>query len=79
MVGDTLHTDVLGGAAYGIKTALVTDHGLFSGYDYTKFSSSSKPRLYLTSLSQRFENYWHTPKFEQPKKRGTEYERPNCL
>jgi len=37
MVGDTLHTDVLGGAAYGIKTALVTDHGLFSGYDYTKF------------------------------------------
>ena len=37
MVGDTLHTDVLGGAAYGIKTALVTDHGLFSGYDYKKF------------------------------------------
>ena len=37
MVGDTLHTDVLGGAAYGIKTALVTDHGLFSGYDYAKF------------------------------------------
>ncbi len=37
MVGDTLHTDILGGAAYGIKTALVTDHGLFSGYDYTKF------------------------------------------
>ena len=37
MVGDTLHTDILGGAAYGIKTALVTDHGLFSGYDYKKF------------------------------------------
>ena len=37
MVGDTLHTDVLGGAAYGIKTVLVTDHGLFSGYDYKKF------------------------------------------
>tara|TARA_B100000900_G_scaffold131229_1_gene111021 strand:- start:302 stop:1204 length:903 start_codon:yes stop_codon:yes gene_type:complete len=37
MVGDTLHTDILGGAAYGIKTALVTDHGLFSGYDYEKF------------------------------------------
>ena len=37
MVGDTLHTDVLGGAAYGIKTVLVTDHGLFSGFDYKKF------------------------------------------
>lgn len=31
MVGDTLHTDVLGGAAYGVKTVLVTDHGLFAG------------------------------------------------
>ena len=37
MVGDTLHTDVLGGAAYGVKTVLVTDHGLFAGYDYAKF------------------------------------------
>ena len=37
MVGDTLHTDILGGAAYGIKTALVTDNGLFSGYDHKKF------------------------------------------
>ena len=42
MVGDTLHTDVLGGAAYGIKTALVTDHGLFSGYDYTKFINKTQ-------------------------------------
>lgn len=33
MVGDTLHTDVLGGAARGFRTALVTDHGLFSGRD----------------------------------------------
>ena len=33
MVGDTLHTDVLGGAAYGVKTVLVTDHGLFAGCD----------------------------------------------
>ena len=30
MVGDTLHTDILGGAAYGVKTALVTGHGLFA-------------------------------------------------
>jgi len=42
MVGDTLHTDVLGGAAYGIKTALVTDHGLFSGYDYAKFINKTR-------------------------------------
>ncbi|MDJ0821617.1 MAG: HAD hydrolase-like protein [Paracoccaceae bacterium] len=31
VVGDTLHTDILGGAARGYRTALVTDHGLFSG------------------------------------------------
>lgn len=34
MLGDTLHTDILGGNAYGIKTALVTDHGFFKGEDY---------------------------------------------
>ncbi len=28
MVGDTLHTDILGGAAAGLRTVLVTDHGL---------------------------------------------------
>lgn len=33
MVGDTLHTDILGGAAAGMKTVLVTDHGLFRGSD----------------------------------------------
>jgi HAD superfamily hydrolase (TIGR01450 family) len=33
MVGDTLHTDVLGGAAAGLKTVLVTDYGLFRGLD----------------------------------------------
>ncbi|HSF63210.1 MAG TPA: HAD hydrolase-like protein [Paracoccaceae bacterium] len=31
MVGDTLHTDVLGAAAAGCRTVLVTDHGLFAG------------------------------------------------
>ena len=30
MVGDTLHTDVLGGAAAGCRSVLVTDHGLFT-------------------------------------------------
>lgn len=33
MVGDTLHTDVLGGAAAGCGTVLVADHGLFRGHD----------------------------------------------
>ncbi len=33
MVGDTLHTDVLGGAAAGCVTVLVADHGLFRGQD----------------------------------------------
>ncbi len=37
MVGDTLHTDVLGGAAAGLKTVLVTDHGLFSGLNADDF------------------------------------------
>ena len=33
MVGDTLHTDVLGGAAQSWSTVLVSDHGLFRGRD----------------------------------------------
>jgi HAD superfamily hydrolase (TIGR01459 family) len=33
MVGDTLHTDVVGGAAQGWSTVLVSDHGLFKGVD----------------------------------------------
>ncbi len=33
MVGDTLHTDILGGAAQGWSTVLVSDHGLFRGRD----------------------------------------------
>ena len=41
MVGDTLHTDVLGGAAAGIGTILVTDHGLFRGHDVTPFIGKS--------------------------------------
>lgn len=31
MVGDSLHTDVLGGRHMGFATALVTDHGLLAG------------------------------------------------
>ncbi len=37
MVGDTLHTDILGGAAAGCRTVLVTDHGLFAGFDTAPF------------------------------------------
>ncbi len=37
MVGDTLHTDILGGAAAGFRTVLVQDHGLFSGHATDNF------------------------------------------
>lgn len=41
MVGDTLHTDVLGGAAAGCRTVLVADHGLFAGRDARAFIAAS--------------------------------------
>ncbi len=41
MVGDTLHTDVLGGAAAGCRSVLVTDHGLFAGLDVRPFIEAS--------------------------------------
>lgn len=41
MVGDTLHTDVLGGAAAGCRTVLVTDHGLFAGRDIGPYIRAS--------------------------------------
>lgn len=37
MIGDTLHTDVLGARARGWSTALITDHGLFAGLDVHRF------------------------------------------
>ncbi len=37
MVGDTLHTDVLGGAAAGMKTVLIENHGLFKGFDVEEY------------------------------------------
>ncbi|MEP1012169.1 MAG: HAD-IIA family hydrolase [Paracoccaceae bacterium] len=33
MVGDSLHTDILGGQAAGIKTALIAGYGFFGGHD----------------------------------------------
>lgn len=41
MVGDTLHTDVLGGRAAGMGTVLVTDHGLFAGRDVGPYIARS--------------------------------------
>ncbi len=41
MVGDTLHTDVLGGRAAGMGTVLITGHGLFRGHDVAPLIASS--------------------------------------
>ena len=41
MVGDTLHTDILGGRACGLKTVLVQDHGLFAGMDVARYIARS--------------------------------------
>mgnify|MGYP003624519165 FL=1 len=41
MCGDTLHTDILGAAARGWRTVLVTQDGLFAGYDTDAFSRQS--------------------------------------
>ena len=41
MVGDTLHTDILGGRAAGARTVLVRDHGLFAGRDTRPFIEAS--------------------------------------
>jgi len=41
MVGDTLHTDILGGAAAGWRTVLVTDHGVLAGLDVAASIESS--------------------------------------
>lgn len=42
MCGDTLHTDILGAAARGWRTVLVTKDGLFAGYDTQPFSKQSR-------------------------------------
>jgi len=41
MVGDTLHTDVWGGAAIGAKTVLMADYGLFAGLDVVPYIEKS--------------------------------------
>ncbi len=42
MCGDTLHTDILGAAARGWRTVLVTQDGLFAGHDTQPFSKQSR-------------------------------------
>ncbi|RKW15437.1 MAG: TIGR01459 family HAD-type hydrolase, partial [Cardiobacterium sp.] len=41
MCGDTLHTDILGGNAYGVRTALFTAHGFYRGLDYVYYIKDS--------------------------------------
>jgi HAD superfamily hydrolase (TIGR01450 family) len=41
MCGDTLHTDILGAAAFGWRTVLVTADGLFAGLDTDPFCGRS--------------------------------------
>lgn len=41
MCGDTLHTDIMGAAARGWKTVLVTRDGLFSGHETEPFCRTS--------------------------------------
>ena len=41
MVGDTLHTDIIGGAARGWRTALVTKDGMFAGHNVQQYCQVS--------------------------------------
>ena len=41
MIGDSFHTDILGGAAAGWRTVLVTDHGLVKDLDVDALMSST--------------------------------------
>ena len=42
MIGDSLHTDILGGLSAQISTVLVTEHGLFKNYDYINAIKKTK-------------------------------------
>ena len=52
MIGDTLHTDILGGQAAGLATILVTEHGIFAGHDTAPFIAQSGivPDITLPSI-----------------------------
>lgn len=42
MVGDTLHTDILGANSLGLQSALVTGYGFFKEHDTSSFMQQSK-------------------------------------
>ncbi len=42
MVGDSLHTDILGAHSVGIKSALIAGYGFFAGQDINKAMESAK-------------------------------------
>lgn len=52
MIGDTLHTDILGGAAAGFDTALVTGHGVMRSMDVDQCIRESKivPDIILPTI-----------------------------
>ncbi len=52
MVGDTLHTDILGGAAAELRTILVTDHGVLAGGDPSALIETSgiRPDFILPAI-----------------------------
>ena len=52
MVGDTLHTDILGGAEAGLCTILVTDHGVLKGQDVDSLIEASgiRPDIIVPSI-----------------------------
>lgn len=52
MIGDTLHTDILGGNAFGIATCLVTGHGFLRGLDPAEYivQSGITPDYQLASI-----------------------------
>ncbi|NOD92856.1 HAD-IIA family hydrolase [Ruegeria sp. HKCCD4884] len=41
MVGDTLHTDILGAQSHGWRSVLITNHGLFAGQRVQKYIDDS--------------------------------------
>ncbi|MBP3194307.1 MAG: HAD hydrolase-like protein [Cardiobacteriaceae bacterium] len=52
MVGDTLHTDILGGNNFGIKTALAVNYGFFKGLNYSAaiMDSGIEPDFILEAI-----------------------------